>query len=130
MCYLLFWDIKQNNASCVTDEMSCLCPWQIVKPLCEFFGVTQNLLKNMADIIPYCTKVVHIVPPCDRNVILSNYIMYAPCPLSPQGQMCEHNKKNRKQASKQPDVKGNNQLSMKDTGAIQQAIVWTAIGET
>ena len=28
-------------------------------------------------------KAVHIVQPCDKDGLLSNYIMYAPCLLSP-----------------------------------------------
>ena len=44
----------------------------------QFLGVIQNLLNNVADVIPYCAKVVYIVPPCDKDVMLSNYIIHAP----------------------------------------------------
>ena len=38
----------------------------------------KNVLKNVADVIPHCVKIVHIMPPCDKDVMLSNYIIYAP----------------------------------------------------
>ena len=37
----------------------------------------ENVLKNMADVTPHCAKVVHIVPPCDKVLMLSTYIIYA-----------------------------------------------------
>ena len=33
------------------------------------------MLKNVADIIQHGAKVVYIVPPCDKDAMLSNYIM-------------------------------------------------------
>ena len=45
----------------------------------QFLDVIQNYLKNVGDVIQHGAKVVHIVPPCDKDVMLSNYIMYAPC---------------------------------------------------
>ena len=44
----------------------------------HFLHFTQNLLKNVTDDIPYCTKVLHIMPPCDKDAMLSNYIMFSP----------------------------------------------------
>ena len=41
-------------------------------------NVTQNMLKDVADVIPHCAKAVHIVSPCDKDVMLSYYIMDAP----------------------------------------------------
>ena len=34
----------------------------------------QNFLNNVADVIPHCAKVMHIVPPWDKDVILSNIL--------------------------------------------------------
>ena len=57
------------------------------KAIClQFFNVTQNLFKNVADVIPHSPKILHNVPPCDKDDILSNYIIHAPClHCSPQG---------------------------------------------
>ena len=44
----------------------------------QFLDVTQNLSKNVADVIPHCVKIMQIEPACDEDVMLSNYIMYAP----------------------------------------------------
>ena len=43
----------------------------------KFLDVTQNWLENLAGIVLFHARVVHIVPPCTKDVMLSNYIMYA-----------------------------------------------------
>ena len=50
----------------------------MVKPLCTVLRCSQNLLNNVADVIPHCAKVVYIIQPCDKDVLLSNYIMCVP----------------------------------------------------
>ena len=52
----------------------------------QFLDVTQNLLKNVADAIPHCSKDANTIPPFDNAVTLSSYIRYAPCfPCSTPG---------------------------------------------
>ena len=49
-------------------------------------SIPKNLWKNVANVIPHSSKAVHTVPPCDKDITLSSYIMYALhilCP--PQG---------------------------------------------
>ena len=56
----------------MVDGMPCLWPWQMIKSLFTVLDVAQNLLKNMADVIPHFAKVLHIVPPCNKDAMLSN----------------------------------------------------------
>ena len=49
----------------------------------HFLDAVQNMLKKMAYVIPHCSKILHIVLLCDKDFMLSNYIMYAPCLLCP-----------------------------------------------
>ena len=44
----------------------------------QFMIATQNLLKNVADGIPHCAKIVYIAPPCEKDVMLFNYIYIIP----------------------------------------------------
>ena len=41
---------------------------------------------NVADVMPHCAKVVHLVPPGEKNVIMSNILCIPPAfPNQPQG---------------------------------------------
>ena len=48
----------------------------------EFLDVIQNLLNNVADVIPLSAKVVHTVPPYDKNIIMTKYYV-SPLPSPP-----------------------------------------------
>ena len=39
----------------------------------QFLDVIKKLLNNMADVIPHYAKAVHIMPPCDKDVISAIY---------------------------------------------------------
>ena len=43
----------------------------------QFFECYTKMLNNLAGVKPYCAKVVHIVPPCDKDIIVQ-HIMHAP----------------------------------------------------
>ena len=58
--------------------MSKLWQWQIVKPFVQFLDAAQNLLKNVANVIPHYAKVVPIFLPFNMDITLSSYIMHAP----------------------------------------------------
>ena len=52
----------------------------------HFLGVMHNLLNNVANVIPHCAKVVYIVTPCDKDVIMFNILFMPPVtPTQPQG---------------------------------------------
>ena len=77
--FVLILDVKQSKTCCVADVMPHLWPWQMVKPVCTIHGCYAELVKEFGRAPrPGCAMVVHIVPPCDRDVMF-NYIMYAPC---------------------------------------------------
>ena len=79
--YVLFCSGMLNRIRCDVLHMECHAydngRW--LNHSVQFLNVTQNLLKNVVDVIPYCGKVVDIVPPCNMNDMLSNYIRHAPC---------------------------------------------------
>ena len=65
-----------------------LWPWQMIRPLCTFLDVVQNLLLNAAYVMPHCAKFVHIVQPYDKGVIMSNMLHISLClPTLPQNHL-------------------------------------------
>ena len=75
-----------NRTLCITDEMPHMWPLQMVRSLCTILGLIQNVLNNVADFIPHCAKFVHIVLPCDKDVVLFNVLCIPPAsPIQTQG---------------------------------------------
>ena len=58
--------------------MPCLWLWQMVKPLCTALGCYVELVEECGNVIPHHTKVVDLVPTCEKDIMLSHYSMYAP----------------------------------------------------
>ena len=54
--------------------------------MCKVLGCYTQLVGECGNVIPHCANVVHIVSICDKDVMSSNYIMYAlASPVPPQG---------------------------------------------
>ena len=68
-----------NRTLYVADDMPCLWSWQMVKSYVQLLDIIHNLFNNVPNVIPHCTKIVHIVPTLWQGCYFVQYIMYALC---------------------------------------------------